>query len=797
MLGPLVSSAADEGLPSLRYLTAGSERLTRANAAAVQRLLAPDAKLVQTYGSTEAARICINVLEDPVQPGDSPLPVGVAVAGKRVQVLAPDGSPAGPGATGEIVITSRYLSYYWDPASAGQGAPSTEERAAAWTLRTGDLGMIDDDGLLVLLGREDRMVKIRGHRVELDMVERALLALDLVHEAVVLDEPGGSDTRRLVAHVVLREPASPGEIAHLRRVLGTRLPAYMVPSRIVVLEELPLLPNGKVDVRGLAAASASSAPDGGVPALSETLTESEELLVGIWSSALECERVGREEDFFELGGDSLTAAVIAAGVHHAFGVELELSSFTNAPNVATMAPLLDELRVAGETWERPALTRVPREQPLPLSYAQERTWQISRTPEKSAGYVMARRLLIEGRLDLDALRRSVDHIVRRHETLRSSFSERDGQPVQVVHPPAPVNLPVDDFSASHDPEARSAELLLREARMPFDLEQGPLLRLRLVRIGDARYHLLRVHHHIIADAWSWMVFYRELGVLYEAYHAGDPPPLPDDLPVQYSDFAVWERGYLRPDSPRYQRDLAWWRRLFQDAPPTMPLPFRRAEPCLSARPADGLIWWGLPTEVSRGLDRVGRRVGATFFMVRLAVFAAALALDTNSQDVILGVYMTNRRRAETQAMFGLFANLVTLRLEFGRSLTFCDWLARVRSVVIETSCRAEIPYAQLSEQLHRDGSPPPEIRTIFGLADQAPVQRFGDLEITGLRPSFPVMPWEFSLTMDRWLEADGCSAVFDARVHDPDGVRSFIAGFQHLAGAVAAHPDRLLGSARI
>jgi hypothetical protein len=459
-----------------------------------------------------------------------------------------------------------------------------------------------------------------------------------------------------------------------------------------------------------------------------------------------------------------------------------------------MAAAVEGLQSRDGNGDRAPLVHASRAAPLPMSFAQERTWRTSQTPEQSAGYTDATRIRIRGWLDAALLRRSVDHIARRHEMLRTTFSERDGQPIQRVHSPEPVDLPLVDLSVTPDAEAQSAELLAQMARVPFDLGRGPLLRLQLVRTAPDEHHLLWVDHHIISDAWSWRVFFDELRALYEAFERGEPAPLPDEVPFQYADFAAWERSWLHPSTSHYKAEVAWWRDALGDAPAPPLFPFSRATPCPEAAPSDGVLFWGLSPEVSRGLERLGREAASTYYMVRLAVLAAHLAIETGGHDVVLGTYATGRPLPETQPMLGFFSNVVTLRLRLAPDLTFRQVLARARACVIDTSPHTDFPYELLCEQLRSDGIVPPEIRLIFNPTDLPPL-RVSELELTRLRRSYEAMPWGFTLGLDRRREASECGVAFDARIHDPALVRGFLDRFQALAAEVCAHPDRPLDAA--
>jgi len=407
---------------------------------------------------------------------------------------------------------------------------------------------------------------------------------------------------------------------------------------------------------------------------------------------------------------------------------------------------------------------------------------------------MALPMQIRGALDVPALRRGIDQIVRRHEVLRTTFAERGGRLVQVVHPPAAIDLPLVDLCSAANPEAEAREMLDREVHTPFDLEQGPLLRLRLVRVRDDEHWLLRINHHIVSDGWSWRVFFQELGVLYEAFRRGEPSPLPGELAFQYGDFAAWQRRYLRPGEPRYVREVAWWSRVFAEEHAPLPFPFARDAPPADPVASEGVVWWGLDPEASCELDRVGRSAGATYYMLRLAVFSAQLAIETGREDIVLGASVTNRWLTELQAMFGDFTNLVTLRLRFHGNPTFRDWLARVRAVVVDTSEHVDVPYAQLCQELRAEGIAPPEMLAVFGRSHQLPPLHFGGLEVNPLRSSLQIAPTGFTFLVDRGYEADRCHTYFDFGSYDPEGVRSFIARYQRLVAAVAADPDRPLRS---
>jgi amino acid adenylation domain-containing protein len=777
---------------TVRLLRLGSEPALRTDFDAYRRHFEDGCLFANTYSSSEAGNITQSLLDAVADPPRGGLSAGFAADGIEVVVLDERGEEVAPGRTGEIVVRSDYLSpgYWRDPTLTAERYAEQRPLGNGHRLfRTGDLGRLDENGELMVVGRKDAQVKVRGNRVELPEVERAIAARPGVTASAVRASASPRGDVRLTAYVRARTGSGLGA-RELRRSLRETLPNHAVPTEFVFLDALPSAADGGIDRDRLASIELQGAAS--VPA-DAPVNETEELLLGIWSDALELDGgLGREDDFFELGGDSLIAAAIAAEVHAAFGVELELAAFVESPSLREMAELVDRLRADEAVDARPPLTRSSRAQPLPASLQQEHIWRSSRTPEESRAYTMAREIRISGPLDVGALRLSLDHIFRRHEMLRTTFMELDGVPLQIVHPAGAVDLPLVDLTAVADAEAQVADLLRREARVPFDLECGRLVRLRLVRIRDDEHRLLRINHHIISDAWSWRIFFGELSVLYDAYRNGEPPPVSDNARLQYADFAAWQRRYIPSSSERYRREIAWWRQRLGELPAPRSLPFARPAPLDDAPPSDGLYARDMEADVSQRLDGLGREVGATYFMVRVALFAAQLAREVGQDDVVLTSFFSTRHSLELQAMIGHLFNGAILRLRADERATFREWLHRVRAVVVETSARTEVPHENVLHSLLAEGIPRPRIHAIFGELYPVPPLRFAGLEVTNLEPTIETMPWEFSFCVSRLPQVDRCEARFDARLYDPVGVRRFLDRYERLAAEVSARPDQPL-----
>jgi amino acid adenylation domain-containing protein len=778
-------------VPGVRLVRLSSEPATSEDFTAFQRRF-PDAEaFVHTLGTTESGNIAhLRLHRGDVVPAGR-LPIGHPAAGIEILLQDPQGRIVGAGEPGEIVIRSRYLSpgYWRDAELTAERFVDAPEGDGVRSFRTGDLARVNADGLLEFLGRRDARVKIRGFRVELSDVEHALRRLPRVERAVacVLDRPGRDS--QLVAYVVPRagDQLSPRA---LRRALRTLVPDHMVPSALVCVDSFPLTPHGKIDRSALLEAHPPVREEGQAD---KAKTETERLLVAVWAEVLDLPRVGRGDDFFDLGGDSLTAAVVAARLHDALGVEIDLATFDDHPTLAAMADVVDAMRREAGAGAARRLARVPRGTPLPLSLFQERVWKFSQAPHASDGYTTVGRYRIRGPLDPGALRDCMSHITSRHEILRTTFGTAGGRPVQIVQPPAPVPLPLLDLAGATDAESRAAALCAQEAGPAIDPATGPLLRFTLIRVRADEHWLLRVSHQLICDGWSWKIYFRELAALYEARHRGEDFPLPAFEPLQYGDYATWQRDGLRPGGPAYEETVSWWQRHLLGAPAPLELPFRRRKPRADVDPAEGVIQWGLTPDVSQRLAELGREGRATYYMVRLAAFVALLAAEIGERDVVIGAYVNARNRAALQNMIGYFVNLVTLRLRCEARTPFRRWLSDVRAALMAAGARGDVPYEELSDELRTRGGVVPEIRVIFAASTRQPILHFADLTLTPVPTPLNRMPWGLTVQVSEHDEKAGCSVAFDAGLYKPAGVRAFVARFARLLDCVSSHPDLPVG----
>ncbi|HEX7238923.1 MAG TPA: MupA/Atu3671 family FMN-dependent luciferase-like monooxygenase, partial [Longimicrobiaceae bacterium] len=523
-------------------------------------------------------------------------------------------------------------------------------------------------------------------------------------------------------------------------------------------------------------------------------TAAEEVLAGIWAETLRLETVGAEDDFFELGGHSLLAAQVVSRVRHAFGVELPLRSVFEAPTVAALARCVETLRGA-DAASAPPVERVPRDplRPPPASFAQRRLWLIQQLEPESVAYNIPSVLRLHGRLDPRAMAGALADLAARHETLRTVFATTDGEPVQVVEPAAPRPLPVHDLRALPDDE-RAAEvrrLARAGANRPFDLARGPLLRAGLVRTDDEEWVLLLTLHHVASDGWSTGILLRETSALYEARLDGSDAALPP-LPVQYADFAVWQRAWLTGEV--LERQLAFWRAELAGAPPVLDLPTDRPRPAVQGS-REGVLALALPASTSRALRALSRREGATLFMTLLGAWQLLLARWSGEDDVSVGSPVAGRTRLETEGLIGFFVNMLVLRTEVRAEASFPELLGQVRETTLGAYAHQDIPFEKLVEELapQRSLTHAPLFQVTFSLQSReraAPwsgslrMEQMGDEEGAA----------KYDLALDLAESGDGVAGTISYRreLFDAATVERMAEHFAALAAGIAADPDRPL-----
>ncbi len=780
--------ALDESL-TLRAVMCGGESLTPQIVRRFQSRF--KAKLYNVYGPTEA------IIDSAYWPCDelnaqSAIPIGRPIPNARIYILDGLLRPVPIGVAGDLYIGGVGLArgYVRRPdLTAEKFIPDPfSSEPGARLYKTGDLARYLPQGDIEYLGRIDHQVKIRGFRIELGEIEGTLGQHPGVREAIVLVHEDGPLEKRLVAYVAAQDKSRP-TATELRDFLNHKLPEHMVPKVFMLLDTFPLTPNGKVD------RSALPTPDGQRPELDEAYvpcrTPTEELLAEIWGQVLGVERVGIYDNFFQLGGHSLLATQVVSRIREAFKVEMPLRRLFEAPTVAGLAENIDLGRGTG--LQAPPIVPVPRDGELPLSFAQQRLWFIDQLEPGSSVYNFPAAVRLKGPLNVLALQQSLNEIVRRHEVLRTTFTIVDGRPVQIIAPHLTLTIQIVDLRElpETEREAEVQRLATNEAQRPFDLAEGPLVRASVLRLGENEHVGLLTMHHIVSDGWSTGILIREMAVLYQSYCSARPSPLPE-LPIQYADFAHWQRQWLEGEALEAQ--LTFWKRQLLGAPPLLELPADHPRPVVQTyRGAQQFCL--LPETVGDRLKALSRQEGVTLFMTLLAAFQSLLHSYTSQDDIIIGTPIANRNRLEIESLVGFFVNTLALRTDLSNNPSFSDLLRRVREVCLAAYAHQDLPFERLVEELHlaRDLSRNPLFQVMFVLQNAA-VQT---LELPGLSLS-PVEidtgTTHFDLTLHIADTEQGLAATlaYNTDLFEAGTIIRMLGHFRTLLEAVAATPERRL-----
>ena len=691
-------------------LLCGAEALSRDLA---DRLLPLGRGLWNFYGPTETT---VWSTAWQVEEG-SPISIGRPIRDTRVYLLDRGFAPVPVGAAGELCIGGAGLArgylgrpeltaqrFIPDPFAGGPGA----RNGGARLYRTGDLARYRPDGLLEYLGRSDHQVKLRGFRIELGEIEALLRSHPAVSEAVVLLREDRPADPRLAAYLGLVPGGSAPPAAELRDLLKTRLPDYMLPSAFVALPALPRNPNGKVDRKALPAPEKPAVSSGADYVAPRDEAEAE--VAAIWERLLGVERVGANDNFFELGGHSLLAHRVLGAVRERLGTEVALRTLFEEPTVAGVASAVTRARrkEAGSEGEAglPPIERLPRKagEPsrFPVSFSQLREWILDRIEPGTAAYNIPGGSRATGPLSAPVLSAAIQEIVRRHESLRTVFAATELEPVQVVLPWLELPVPLVDLSAlpGASREAEAARVSRATAAEPLDLARGPLLRIRLVRLSAQEHLIVFAMHHIIADGWSLGIFFREMAALYASLSEGRPAPLPA-LPVQYGDYAAWQRAWMQGEV--MERHLSYWKRQLAGAPPLLRLPTDRPRPPVQTYQGARQPF-ELPAAETAGLRALARDQGASLFVALLAAFQALLLRWSGQDDLAVGTFSGSRRRAELDGLIGFFVNTLVLRGDLAGDPSFRGLVGRLREVALDAHAHGDVPFEQVIDALRLERS---------------------------------------------------------------------------------------------
>ena len=783
MLWAIVEEEGLSECESLRVIYSGGEALNQELVEKVDRRAR--AELVNLYGPTEAT------IDTTYWRGGAgkKVAIGRPVSNVRVYVLGERKELVGVGVRGELHIAGAgvgrcYLNEARQTAESFIPNPFSEEGGGR-LYRTGDEVRYRNGGELEYVGRKDRQVKVRGYRIEMGEIESILRQHPAIKEAVVVAQEERSGSTSLVAYTVGERLGEAGG-SELREYLRMRLPDYMLPSAFITLDSFPLTPNGKIDRRAL--------PPPSIPqprtARLAARTPTQELLAGIWSQLLKLDSVSIDDNFFSLGGHSLTATQVTSRLRKVMRVELSVREIFLRPTIAELARRIDAIRMAGSQMPPLPLTPAPRDDHMPLSFAQKRLWFLDQLEPANSTYNLPMALSIQGRLKAAALIQSINEIVRRHEALRTSFPLVGDEPIQQIEPHAEVAVPVVDLRGLGESiiKRQAKSLAKQEAGRPFELSRGPLLRATLVQARDDDWVLLLTMHHIVSDGWSMGVFFDELRGLYASYSEGEGSRL-RELTLQYADYAYWHNGWLQGEV--YDRQMGYWRERLEGMSQEMRLATDRARPAVQ-RYGGSVERVRMSEELSEAIREMSRREGASLYMTMLAGWKVVLHRHSGEGDIVVGSPIANRNREEIEGLIGFFVNTLVMRTDLSGAPTFRELLGRVREVTLGAYANQDVPFEKLVEVLHpdRDLSRQPLFQAMFVLQNQ-PMQA---IELTNLRISpqhTDNSTSKFDLTLSLSPERGGLTGwwEYNTDLFDPSTIRRMSQHYQQLLIAIVKNPD--------
>jgi len=769
----------------LRLILSASEPLLSDIPQTWMRQFQHPARHVHMFGQTETAGIvCLYRIPEQVDGNLEIIPIGTPIANTEIYVLDEQQRLCDVGEAGELYIGG---------AGVGRGylnrseltaqkfvPPPFGEQTDARLYRTGDWARVREDGKIEFAGRRDQQVKLRGFRVELGEIEVALTSHPSVRECVVVARDDADGDKRLIAYLVANGKAP--NAGELRKSLSAQLPEYLVPAAFIVIDALPLSANGKVDRLAL------PDPDRMRARLSSEYlaprNETEQRLAAIWSNVLRVEHVGVNDNFFELGGHSLLAAQVISRLRSELAIETPLRLLFEHPTVASLAAAVKNLNEQNDQALSWSIQPFERNGTAPLSFTQQQFWLLDQAAPNRSAYNVRTAIRITGVLGMQRLQRVLETIVARHEVLRTNIVTISDSPIQVIAPPQAITLEICDLGllSSGDQETEIERTHAVEAEMPFDLSQGPLLRFKLLKLSAVEHVLLITIHHIICDGWSIGLLHREIAALYAP--SGELPK----LPIQYADFAIWQRRRLQ--GKILERQLDYWKEKLADAPTTLDLPTDFPRP--STRNMEGArISAKLPEELGNSLKDLSQREGTTLFMTLLAAFQALLYRYTKQEDIVVGSPVAGRSMLETENLIGAFVNTLVFRGDASGNPSFREFLARMRETVLGAFSHQELPFEKLVEELNpeRKIDRSPLFQAMFAMqSEPEPTLVVEGLKLTPLKLQNASSKFDLSLDVEAEKDELRVALEYKKDLFAPETIERMLEHFQNLLAAMVADP---------
>jgi amino acid adenylation domain-containing protein len=775
----------------VRRLIVGGEALTVELARRVYDSFGGQVEIFNEYGPTETTVGCMIYRFDVERDKQAVVPIGRPAANVQIYILDEYLNPVPENVCGELYISGAGLAagYLNREQLTKERFLANPFREGEKMYRSGDIARRLATGEIEYIGRRDEQVKFHGYRVELNEIRSALNKYAQVRDSVIMLHEDAGGNAALVAYYVARQAIDPEQ---LREHLSEHILRETIPNFFVHLKRLPLTLNGKVNHAALPTLEEIKGQSRRPGEYVAPQTEVEEIVAGIWGTLLGVPQVGRYDNFFQLGGHSLLATQVVSRVREALQVELTVRSLFEHPTVNQLSADIETLGRNGLGEQIPPMIRANRDAGWPpLSYAQQRLWFIHQLDPTSPAYNIPLGVRLTGQLDIAALEATLTEVVRRHEALRTTFAIHDGQPRQVIHQAVQWDLHITDlttFAAREQEAQRIAEV---EARLPFDLVHGPLLRTRLLRLGEDEHVLLATMHHIVSDGWSMGVLVKEVVALYSAISTGQAAQLAE-LPIQYADYAVWQREWLRGEV--LEQQLEYWRKQLAGAPAVMELPSDHPRPAVqSFRGSYEPVL--VAAELTTRLKDLSRREGVTLFMLLLGAWQVLLSRYTGMEDLVVGTPIANRQRGEVEGLIGYFVNALALRTDVSGDPTFRELVRRVREVALGAYLHQDVPFEKLVEELQpeRSLSYNPLFQVVFALENTPDFNlQLPRLTISGLDAESETAKFDLRLSMSEIAPELMGTLRYSTDLFDAPAIQKMLRHFKTLLESIAENPDRCI-----
>ena len=784
---PSVTSLLNsEDFPALKTLISAGEACPPDTAAQWSQ----NRRFINAYGPTENT-VCASSFVVETEINAARVPIGMAIDNVQLYVLDRGGNLLPPGVPGELHIGGMSLArgYFNRPAlTAEKFIPNAFSNTPGERLyRTGDLVRADANGIIEFLGRVDQQVKIRGFRIEPGEIEQILKSFDAVQSAVVMAREDIPGNPVLAAYLVMRDKQKTDSAA-VRNFCASRLPDYMVPNAFVVLDAIPLTTHGKVDFRALPKPDFErlSAED----IFTAPRSEEEQLLADIYCELLHLNEVSVTQSFFALGGHSLLAAQLASRIRDAFGVEIPLITIFEAPAIAGLTLQIEQLRSVHGGRSLPPLQPAERNESLPLSFAQQRLWFLDQLAPDNATYNIPAALKFIGAFDIDLFKKSLATIIRRHESLRTTFGSENGMPVQMIKETLNPEPQFSDLSHLREDERneRAQQLAAEDAAEPFDLEIGPLFRAKIIKLAEDQHVILFNMHHIISDGWSVSVLIREFSLLYDALSKGYEAQLPD-LPVQYADYAHWQRSWLKEEL--LDEQIRFWKNTIGLNPEPLQLNEDFPRPAIQTFNGNS-VSVSLPAALTARIKTFSQNEGVTLFMFLSAAFQTLLHRYAGQETILIGSPSAGRNQSEIENLIGFFVNNLVLKGDFSEDPGFRDFLHEVRKNILNSYSHQDLPFEQLVEilQPERDMSRSPVFQVMF-VMQNTPMGKMelSDIRIEAVEADQKVAKYDLSLIMMETGETLFAEFEFNTDLYREETIQQMLRHFEHLLESIVREPD--------